>query len=181
MAFLQAPIYDKNASYEENLGGVGFVIGHEITHAFDSNGSQYDENGNAVNWWTDEDQQAFERLCEKVVSFFEGVEAAPGISVDGTLPLTENIADLGAMACVTEIGGQRENFDFAKLYEAYAKMWLSTASREFLQMIAYSDEHSLDKVRVDRVLQSINQFYETYNIGQGDGMYVAPEERVNIW
>ena len=106
IAFLQSPVYDKNASYEENLGAVGSVIGHEITHAFDSNGSQYDENGNAVNWWSEEDKTAFAKLCENVVSFFDGQEAAPGIAIDGELTLTENIADLGALSCITEIGSQ---------------------------------------------------------------------------
>lgn len=78
MAFLQAPVYDKNASYEENLGGVGSIIAHELTHAFDSSGAQYDENGNAVNWWTDKDKAEFAKLCEDVISFFDGRESAPG-------------------------------------------------------------------------------------------------------
>ena len=181
IAFLQSPIYDKNASYEENLGAIGFVIGHEITHAFDSSGSQYDENGNAVDWWTEEDKAEFLRLCEEVVSFFDGIEAAPGIAVNGSLTLTENIADLGAISCITSIGEKKENFDFAKMYEAYARMWLTTSSREALQMSAYDDVHSPSNVRVDRVLQCIDKFYEVYGITQSDGMWVAPQERVRIW
>lgn len=181
MAFLQAPIYDQNASYEENLGGVGFVIGHELTHAFDSNGAQYDENGNAVNWWTDADKQAFELLCNEVIAYFDGVETAPGIVTDGTLTLTENIADLGAISCITEIGEKKENFDFKKMFESYAKLWMSTASREYLQSMAYADVHSSARVRVDRVLQSCNKFYEVYGIGENDGMFVSPEKRVSIW
>ncbi|MGM9551902.1 MAG: M13-type metalloendopeptidase [Clostridia bacterium] len=181
MAFLQYPVYDKNASYEENLGALGSVISHEITHAFDSEGSQYDENGNAVNWWSEEDKIAFAKLCENVVSFFDGQESAPGIAIDGTLTLTENIADLGALSCITEIGSQTENFDFKKMYASYARLWLSTASREYLQSMAYEDVHSSNKVRTDRVLQSLDKFYEVYEIGENDGMYVPPEERVRIW
>ena len=181
IAFLQSPVYDKNASYEENLGAVGSVIGHEITHAFDSNGSQYDENGNAVNWWSEEDKTAFAKLCENVVSFFDGQESAPGIEIDGTLTLTENIADLGALSCITEIGSQTENFDFEKMYESYARLWLSTAPREYLQSMTYEDVHSPSNVRVDRVLQSVDKFYEIYGITEKDGMWVAPEDRVRIW
>lgn len=181
MAFLQSPVYDKNASYEENLGGVGFVIGHELTHAFDSSGAQYDENGNAANWWTDEDKKAFDALCNLVIDYFDGVETAPGIVTDGTLTLTENIADLGALSCVTEIGEKTENFDFKKMFESYAKLWMATASRGYLQSVAYSDVHSSARVRVDRVLQSCDKFYEIYGVDENDGMYVAPEARVTIW
>lgn len=181
IAFLQSPIYDKNASYEENMGGIGFVIGHEITHAFDSNGSQYDENGNAVNWWTESDKQEFDRLCTQVISFFDGVETAPGISVDGTLTLTENIADMGAAECITAIGMNKDNFDFKKMYESYAKLWLVTSPREALQVGAYTDVHSPANVRVDRVLQSIDKFYEVYGISENDGMYIIPDDRVSIW
>lgn len=181
MAFLQSPIYDKNASYEENLGSIGTIIGHEITHAFDSSGSQYDENGNAVNWWTDEDKRAFELLCSDVEKFFDGQESAPGIIVDGELTLTENIADLGAISCIVELGSQTKNFDFKKAFEAYAEMWAATCSREYLQTLAYIDVHSPSKIRVNRVLQSVDKFYEVYEIKEGDGMYVAPEDRAGIW
>ena len=181
MAFLQAPVYDKNASYEENLGGVGSIIAHELTHAFDSSGAQYDENGNAVNWWTDKDKAEFAKLCEDVISFFDGRESAPGIAIDGTMTLTENIADLGAISCITEIGEKTENFDFQKMYASYAKLWMCTASREYLQNMVYEDVHSPGKVRVDRVLQSLDKFYEVYEIGENDGMYVPPEERAGIW
>ena len=181
IAFLQAPIYDSNASYEENLGAVGMVIGHEITHAFDSSGSQYDENGNAVNWWTDKDAATFAALCDNVVEYYRGLEPAPGITVNPEQTLTENIADLGGMSCITEIGSRREGFDFKKMFESYANLWLSVNTREYMQMKVNSDVHSPDNIRVDRVLQSIDKFYEVYDIAPGDGMYVAPENRAKIW
>lgn len=180
-AFMQSPIYDINASYEEKLGAVGFVISHEMTHAFDSNGSQYDEKGNAVDWWTSEDKKAFEALCDAVIDFFDGQESAPGIPTDGELTLTENIADLGAISCVTEIGKKTPGFDFQKMFENYALLWASTGSRELLQNYAYIDVHSPNNIRVDRVLQSVDEFYEVYGIGKNDGMYVPSEERVRIW
>ena len=85
------------------------------------------------------------------------------------------------MSCITEIGKQTEGFDFKKMYESYAKLWLATASREYLQNMVYADIHSPARVRVDRVLQSCDKFYEVYEIDERDGMYIAPEDRVAIW
>ncbi len=181
IAFLQAPIYDPDASYEENLGAVGSVIAHEITHAFDSSGSQYDENGNAANWWTEGDLQTFQELCQDVVTYFDGAETAPGITVNGSLTLMENIADLGAMQCVVSIGEETPDFDFKEMFESYAGLWMATSSREYLQMLSYMDVHSSSRVRVDRVLQSTDKFYDVYGITEGDGMYIAPEDRARIW
>lgn len=181
IAFLQEPIYDIDASYEEKLGSIGTVIAHEITHAFDSTGAQFDENGNVSNWWTEEDAAAFAALCQDVVMYFSGQEAAPGIAIDPELTLTENIADLGAIACVTEIGMKQESFDFKKMYESYANLWASSSTREYAQYLANIDMHSPSIVRVNRVLQSVDKFYEVYGIEPGDGMYVAPEERAHIW
>ena len=181
MAFLQEPIYDIDGSYEERLGTIGFVVGHEITHAFDSSGSQYDENGNAVNWWTEEDAAAFDSLCQDVVEYYDGLESAPGIVIDSEQTLTENIADLGAMSCITEIGSKHEDFDFKAMYESYSTLWLSVATREYTQALVYMDVHSPNNVRTDRVLQSVDKFYEVYDIQPGDGMYVAPEDRARIW
>lgn len=181
IAFLQEPIYDVNASYEEKLGKIGTVIAHEITHAFDSSGAQFDENGNAVNWWTDADSAAFDSLCQEVVEYFSGLEAAPEIVIDSELTLTENIADLGAISCVTEIGSKQEGFDFKEMYESYANLWMSSTTREYAQYAANVDTHSPSNIRVNRVLQSVDQFYEVYDIEPGDGMYVAPEDRTRIW
>lgn len=181
VAFLKEPVYSKDASFEENLGGIGFVIAHEITHAFDSSGSQYDEKGNARDWWTQEDKEAFERLCNEVVEYYDGIEAAPGIEVNGTLTLTENIADLGAMQCITQIADNTEDFDYDKMFRAYALLWLESVPREYLQALVFSDTHSPSNVRVDRVLQSVECFYQVYDINEDDGMYVPPEERAAIW
>lgn len=180
-AFMQDPVYNINNSYEEKLGAVGFVIGHEMSHAFDSNGSQYDEKGNAVDWWTAEDKAKFKELCNDVINFYDGLESAPVIAVDGELTLTENIADLGAMACVVEIGNNTPGFDFKKMFESYSRLWAATGTREALQNRAYTDNHSPANVRIDRAVQSTDKFYEVYNITEKDGMYLPPEERVHIW
>ena len=105
-AILQAPMYDVNASREENLGGIGYVIAHEITHAFDNNGAKFDEKGNAADWWTAEDYAAFQTKCEAVKGWYDGQESAPGITCSGTLTLSENVADLGALQCIVEAAGK---------------------------------------------------------------------------
>lgn len=180
--FVQTPgTYDPDASYEKNLGSLGVAIGHEISHAFDYNGSQYDENGNAVNWWTDEDAAAFDKLCQGVIDFYDGCEAAPGIAMNGELTLTENTADMGGLSVVVELASKTENFDYKQMFESYANLQLCAAYREYLQFIATSDVHSLPSVRVNRLFETCDKFFETYGITEGDGMWVAPEDRVSIW
>lgn len=180
-AILQAPMYDVNASYEQNLGGIGYVIAHEITHAFDNNGAKFDENGNAADWWTEEDYAAFEKLCDEMIDFYDGEEGAPGMPINGSLTLSENVADNGAAACITEIVAGLDDPDFETLYRSMAATWAATASREYYQYAAQADVHSADKLRVNRVVVNCDEFYETFDIDEDDGMWVAPEERVRIW
>lgn len=180
-AILQAPLYDVNASREENLGAIGYVIAHEITHAFDNSGAKFDENGNAANWWTAEDYAAFQIKCDAVTAWYEGQESAPGLACSGALTLGENVADLGAVACVVTAAGGLEDPDYDALFRSMAHTWASTASRQTQAALLSADVHAPDKLRVNRVLQTIPQFYETYGIEEGDGMWVSPEERVSIW
>lgn len=178
---LQAPLYDVNADYTENLGGIGYIIAHEITHAFDNNGAQFDAEGNQNNWWTEEDYAAFQALCAEVVSFYDGVEAIPGISCNGALTLSENVADLGALACITQIEGQQAQPDYQTLYRSVARTWRSAASREMRAYLSTIDVHAPDKLRGNRVLQSLDAFFEAFDIRPGDGMYLPPEARIQIW
>ena len=180
-AILQAPMYDVNASYEQNLGGIGYIIAHEITHAFDNNGAKFDENGNAADWWTEEDYAAFNALCEDMIAFYDGEEGIPGIPMNGTLTLSENVADNGAVACITEIVAGLENPDFETLYKSIANCWASVANRAYYQYAAQADVHSADKLRVNKVLVNCDEFFDTFDIGETDGMWVAPEDRVKIW
>ncbi len=180
--FLAMPgVYSKDASYESTMGSIGVVIGHEISHAFDKSGSQFDENGNAVNWWTDEDAKAFDERCQAVIDFYDGQEAAPGITTNGELTLTENTADLGGLSVVTELASKTENFDYDEMFRSWANVWMSLIYRERLQRQVMSDSHSPDSVRVNRLFETCDKFFETYGITEGDGMWVAPEDRVSIW
>ncbi len=180
-AILQPPMYDVNASYEENLGAIGYIIAHEITHAFDNNGAKFDENGNAADWWTKEDYAEFEKRCEKMVYFYDRWEGIPGVPMNGRQTLSENVADQGAVQCITEVASRLENPDYRKLYHSMAKAWASTKTREFAKYLAGMDVHSEDKLRVNRVIVNCDEFYKAFDIEEKDGMWVAPAERVKIW
>lgn len=178
---LQAPFYDVNAPREQNLGGIGVVIAHEITHSFDNNGAKFDEKGNATDWWQPEDYRQFQQLCGKAEAFYDGMEVAPGFANNGARTLSENIADLGGMACVLEAAKQLKDPDYNALFSSMARCWTLTSSRDYLQMLSAMDVHSFNKVRVNGTMQNFEEFYQTYQIGPGDGMYTAPQDRVQIW
>ncbi len=180
-AILQAPFYDYDASYETNLGGAGYVIAHEISHAFDNSGAKFDEKGNYSNWWTDEDRAAFDALCDKMAEYYDGREIAPGILSDGEQTLSENIADNGAVSCILEIASHLENPDYDALFRAAAYCYAESSDRSTLEFDTVSDVHSNGKLRINRVFENNQIFYDTYDIKEGDGMYVAPEDRVQIW
>ena len=180
-AILQPPMYDVNASYEENLGAIGYIIAHEITHAFDNNGAKFDENGNAADWWTEEDYAAFEKRCEKMVYFYDRVEGIPGIPMNGRQTLSENVSDQGAVQCITEVASRLNNPDYQKLYRAMANAWASTKTREYASYAAGVDVHAEDKLRVNRTVVNCDAFYDAFGITEQDGMWIAPAERVKIW
>lgn len=180
-AILQPPMYNANASYEENLGAIGYIIAHEITHAFDNNGAKFDENGNAADWWTEKDYDEFEKRCEKMVYFYDKQEGIPGVAMNGQQTLSENVADQGAVQCIAEVASRIDNPDYAKLFRSMAGVWASTKTREYAKYAASTDVHSDDKLRVNRVIVNCEEFYKTFGITERDGMWVAPEERVKIW
>ena len=180
-AILQSPLYDVNASREENLGGIGYIIAHEITHAFDNNGAKFDENGSAADWWTAEDYAAFRQKCQAVAEWYDGQEAYPGIACCGALTISENVADLGAAKCIVAAAKKLDHPDLDKLFRAVANTWASTTSRQMREYLAVTDVHAPDKLRCNRVLQTLPEFYTTYDIRPGDGMWTAPETRVSVW
>ena len=180
-AFLQKPIYDPEKSYEYNLGSVGITIAHEITHAFDNNGAKYDENGNAANWWTEEDYASFVELCIKMAELYDGYEYAPGIAINGTLTLSENVADQGALSCVLEIASKSEDPNYEELFYSLARMFSFATTREFAEYVSNNDVHSFGRTRINPLLSNSNEFYNTFGITEKDGMYISPEKRVKIW
>ena len=180
-AILQAPLYDVNAAPEDNLGGIGYIIAHEITHAFDNNGAKFDENGNAADWWTESDYAAFQEKCAAVAEWYDGVEVYPGITCSGELTISENVADLGSAQCVLTAAKQLKTPDLDRLFRAIANTWASTSYRQMREYLAVTDVHAPDKLRCNRVLQTLPEFYETYGITSGDGMWTEPSSRVSVW
>jgi putative endopeptidase len=180
--FLTAPFYDPDASLEENLGGFGAVVGHEISHAFDDAGSQYDSDGIVRNWWTDEDFEAFGERVDKIVKHYDGFEFAPGLMNNPSLTVGENIADIAGLSVSLEYyKNLTETPDYVKFFAAYGKAWGDVRSRQRAEVLADYDPHSTYWLRVDRVVPLFEEFYEAYDIKPGDGMYIAPEDRVSIW
>ena len=179
-AILQPPYYNKDADRAVNLGGIGMVIGHEITHAFDSSGSLYDENGNYNVWWSEEEYEEFEKLQQSIIEYYSGFEIFPGHFVNGKLTLTENIADLGSIACMGQICGDDPK-ELQKMYENFANIWAVKQTEAMTLNLLNNDVHSPGKARVNAVLSSSDSFYIAYPIEEEDKMYVAPEDRVGIW
>lgn len=179
-AILQKPFYDKDADYAQNLGGIGTVIGHEITHAFDTNGSAYDENGNYNNWWTKEDMEQFTAKAEKVKNYYNSMEITNGVFQNGNMTITENIADMGAMACVLEIAGSDKKAQL-DIFKSNATIWACNQTDQYRDYLMTVDVHSQNKVRVNAILPLFEQFYDVFGVTRNDAMYVAPEDRVQIW
>lgn len=180
-AILQSPFYDKNASKETNLGGIGAVIGHELTHAFDNIGAQFDENGQLNNWWTENDYKEFTKRSKRVIDYYSNIEVEDGKFVNGVLTVGENISDLGGIACVIDIAEKIENCNLKELFENYAAIWREVSTKEIKEYLLNNDPHAPKKVRVNGVLSQFEEFYRVYGIKPGDKMYVEPEDRVGIW
>lgn len=173
--------YPQNGETEGLLGGIGMVIGHEITHAFDTNGSQYDENGNMSNWWTKKDKKEFDARAKTISDYFSTLDAMPGVKTDGELVLSEAIADLGGLCCMAAIARGIEGFDFAKFFEAYARVWRSRATKESEEYRIKEDVHPLPFLRTNANVQQLQEFYDAFGVQPGDGMYLEPEKRVALW
>jgi len=175
-------IKDINNKYE-NLGSIGFIIAHEISHAFDNNGSKFDENGLLSNWYTTSSQEKYQEIQNKVIDYYNNYEIIHNVSNNGTRTIGENIADLGAMECITNIliKNNANKKDYQTTYESFAKVWANNYSKSTKVLQSLIDTHSPNEIRVNGVLSSTKKFYETYKIDSKDLMYIEPEKRVNIW
>lgn len=196
-AILQAPFFDPAASDAENYGGIGVVIGHEMTHGFDDQGRNFDAEGNMVNWWTLEDAEAFEKLTAGLIKQFDEVEVLPGLYANGQYTLGENIADQGGLRIsrTAFLDSQRKkgvdiNSEEAKIdgftpmqafYLNYANLWANNIRDEEMRSLTTGDVHSLGKNRVNVTLRNIEPFFEAFSIKEGDKMFRPVEERVIIW
>lgn len=178
---LQAPFYAKDASAEENLAGVGFIIAHEITHAFDDTGAEFNENGRYKDWWTERDRKGFERICNQVTSFYDQWEISNSARSDGSLTLGENMADLGAMSCTLGLMKNQGSRNYRLYFDTFANIWKTYNSKPYTEYLAENDSHSAAKLRVNRLVVNFQEFYDAYGITENDGMYVPPNQRVSMW
>ena len=179
-AFAQGGAYNSDMSDEELLGTLGAVIGHEISHGFDSTGAQYDKEGNLATWWTEEDYEEFLRRNKKMEDYYNAIHPWEGQDLYGSIVTGEAGADMAGIKVALRIAAEKENFDYDAFFRAYAGLWLD---KDTLQMVyrRINDVHPMGYLRVNCTLQQFDEFLDCYGITEGDGMYLAPEDRVIIW
>lgn len=192
-AVLQAPLFDADGDIAANLGAIGFVIGHEITHGFDIQGAQFNGDGILSNWWSPEDAANFTNLNEEVVAQYDGL-SVEGIALDGDRTLAENVADLGGIQVAYEAlqhemasgnaSSLPDDRDFStaqRFFIAAATVWRSSIRSEALATQLATDTHAPSVIRAVQPLRNCDAFYDAFDIGPGDPMYLPPSERVEIW
>ena len=179
-AVLQAPFYSLTQSSSQNYGGIGAVIAHEISHAFDNNGALFDEYGNLSNWWTAEDAAHFKQLAQRMIDEFDGLPFA-GQTVNGKLTVSENIADAGGLSCALSAAKAEADFDAQAFFINWARVWRTKARKEYQQLLLAIDVHAPQKLRANVQVQNLADFYQAFGVQPGDPMYLAPDQRVNIW
>ena len=179
-AILQKPFYSLSQSASENLGGIGAVIGHEISHAFDNNGANFDENGNLKNWWTEEDFAAFKTLTKEMIDQFDGIEYHGG-KVNGELVVSENIADNGGMGVTLEIMHTLAAPDYQAYFKNWARVWCMKAKEEFIRLLLTNDVHSPSVLRANMSPRNFAEWYQAFGVTEADQMYIPPEKRISIW
>lgn len=191
-AILQPPFYNYTADEAVNYGGIGAVIGHEISHAFDDSGARFDADGNVNNWWTPEDLTEFEKRGKALADQYSGIEVLSDVFVNGPFTLGENIGDLGGvlgaydgLQLYYEEHGRPGNIDNftpeQRFFMSWATIWRTLTREDALRNQIMTDPHSPGEVRAVQPLKNIDAFYEAFNIKEGDSMYLPPEERVRIW
>lgn len=178
---LGGSLYDNSMTREELFATVGDTLGHEISHAFDTTGSQFDEYGNLRNWWTQEDRDAFSARADKLRSYYDNIEPFRDIYCNGSQIEGEAIADLVGMKILLRIAADEKDFDYDKFFRAYAATWKTITTIQYEYHVLEQDTHPLPYLRVNVVVQQFDEFYSTYDIKQGDGMYLAPDERLEVW
>lgn len=188
---LQYPFFDMSADDAFNYGGIGVVIGHEMTHGFDDSGRQYDKDGNMHDWWTPEDAALFDARADRLVEFFDNIEVLPGLNANGRFTLGENIADQGGLMVAYEAyrkataGNPLDDKDGftpdQRFFIAYAGLWAGNIRDAEIRRLATTDPHSLGKWRVNGTLPHIDTWYTAFGITESDPMYVAPSDRAVVW
>ncbi len=190
-AILQPPFFNMEADDAVNYGGIGAVIGHEITHGFDDQGRKYDGDGNMREWWTEEDGQRFDERAQVVVDQYSEFVPIDTLRINGELTLGENIADIGGLtisfnAYQLSLNGEEppvlNGFTGAqRVFVGWAQAWRFKARDEYLRNQVLTDPHSYPKYRVLGVMNNLPEFYAAFDVKEGDGHHLPKDERVKIW
>ncbi len=190
-AILQPPFFDLKADDAVNYGGIGAVIGHEIGHGFDDEGSAFDGDGVMKNWWTANDLNAFKARTGALVAQYSSFKAFPDLNVNGAFTLGENIGDLGGLSIAIKAykaslnGKEAPVMDgftgMQRFFLGWGQVWGEIAREEAIRSQIASDPHSPAKFRINGVVRNVPEFYEAFNVKAGDSLYLAPDKRVKIW
>ena len=188
---LQPPFFNPEADDAANYGAIGVVIGHEMTHGFDDQGCKYDKDGNLNNWWTEEDATRFKERTQKMVDYFNNLEALPGLKCNGELTLGENLADHGglmvahqALHNVMQQNPLKTVDGFTpdqRFFLSYGLIWANNAREESIRQLTKTDPHSIGRWRVNGALPHIDAWYKAFNVKKNAPLYVAPKNRVTVW
>jgi putative endopeptidase len=190
-AILQPPFFDPNADAAVNYGAIGAVIGHEMGHGFDDQGSKSDERGVLRTWWLPEDEAAFRSLVDALTAQYAGYEALPGLNLNGALTVGENIGDLGGVSLAYAAYQRSLEGNAApvldglsgeqRFFLAWAQVWRELRREEALRNQVATDSHSPALFRVNGVVRNIDEWYAAFDVQPDDPLYLAPEARVHIW
>jgi Predicted metalloendopeptidase len=188
-AILQPPFFNLDADEAVNYGGIGAVIGHEMGHGFDDQGSKYDGDGNLKNWWTEDDRKRFEERTAKLIQQYDAFTVLDDVHVKGEFTQGENIGDLSGMAIAYK--AFKNNYTANRVIDGYtpdqrfflgwAQVWMRQYRDEELRKRIETDPHSPSEFRTNGILRNLPEFYQAFDVKPGDGMYLPPEERVKIW
>jgi putative endopeptidase len=190
-AILQPPFFDMAADDATNYGGIGAVIGHEISHGFDDSGSQFDADGNLKNWWTADDRKSFEGLTARVVAQYDAYQPLPGKNIQGKLTLGENLADVSGLAVSyrayrLSLGGTAAPVvngvtGDQRFCLGWAQVWRSQYRDAALLQQLITDPHSPGRFRAIGSPVNMDAFHQAFGTQPGDGMWKAPDDRIRIW
>ena len=176
------PVFTPEMSDEQMLAGIGTVVGHEITHGFDANGVQYDKDGIKQTWLPEKARSAFGDRTIKVASYYSGLTPFQGSGLySGSRVQVEATADMGGMKAVLELASRKENFDYDQFFRQFARIWSSQVSYDVEKYLFDADVHPLDYLRINVTLAQYDEFTQTYDIQEGDGMFIPEGKRVKVW
>ena len=190
-AILQPPFFDPKADDATNFGAIGGVIGHEISHGFDDQGSQFDGDGNLRNWWTPQDRKAFEDKTKRLGAQYDALSPVPGLNVNGKLTMGENIGDLSGLAVAYKawkrsLSGRPSPLidgftGEQRFFIGWAQGWRSNMREEAARQRVLTDPHAPNEYRTNQIVRNFAEFHSAFGVTEKDKMWLAPADRVKIW